>query len=153
MLAALAFACEQRRSGARWRRCFCLKAASGAVGFRTVRAEVRGWWNDDDVEGRPAAIDPDDCCVLIKAYIGPAGGEGEEYFNFTVCTPSALDRRLDRDNRPYWARATLVVRRYSKDAVDAALNQFVHSISGSDWTEVAMKLNRFLHWEFEDYRE
>jgi Immunity protein 8 len=26
------------------------------------------------------------------------------------------------------------------------------SVSGRDWTEVATKLNRLLHWEFEDYQ-
>lgn len=117
-----------------------------------MRAEVRGWWNDDELEGGQAAADPEDCCVLVSAYIGPAGGGGEELFRFTVCTPSGLERQLARDDRPFWARATLIVRRYSKDAVDAALNQFVRSVSGEDWAEVAGKLNRFLYWEFEDYQ-
>jgi hypothetical protein len=117
-----------------------------------MRAEVRGWWNADDLEGRPAAEDLDDCCVAIDAYIGPTDGRGEEVFSFTVCTPAAIERQLARDDRPYWARSTLIVRRYSREAVDAALNQFVRSLSGADWDELALKLNRFLRWEFEDYK-
>jgi hypothetical protein len=116
-----------------------------------VRAEVRGWWNTDALEGRPVADDLDDCCVEVDAYIGPAGGEGEELFTFAVCTPAAIVRQLARDERPYWARATLIVKRDSPEAVEAVLNQFVRSLSGANWDELGLKLNRFLHWEFENY--
>jgi hypothetical protein len=117
-----------------------------------MRAEVRGWWNANEIEGRPAAEDVDACCVEIDAYIGPTDGRGEELFSFTVCTPAGLERWLAGDDRPFWARSILVVRRYSREAVDAALNQFVRSVSGADWDELALKLNRFLRWEFEEYK-
>jgi hypothetical protein len=35
---------------------------------------------------------------------------------------------------------------------DAALSQYVRSVSGEDWQDVATKLNRFLDWEFESYQ-
>ena len=45
----------------------------------------------------------------------------------------------------------LIVCAFSWEAVDAALNQYVRSVSGDDWNDIATKLNRFMHWEFEDY--
>jgi hypothetical protein len=78
-----------------------------------MRAEVRGWWKTDEVAGQPAVeSDSADCCVAIDAYIGPVEGLGEELFSFMVGTPEGMERQLARDERPYWARATLVVRRY-----------------------------------------
>jgi hypothetical protein len=91
---------------------------------------MRRWWNVDALEGHPVAEDLDDCCVEVDACIGPAGAGGEELFSFRVCTPAGIERQLARDDRPYWARATLMVRRYSPEAVEAALNQFVRSLSG-----------------------
>jgi hypothetical protein len=46
----------------------------------------------------------------------------------------------------------LLVQRFSWEASEAALNQYVRSVSGDDWADVAAKLNRLMHWEFEDYR-
>jgi hypothetical protein len=117
-----------------------------------VRAEVKRWWSEDFPDGVTSPDDPEDCCVGIQADIGPVGTDGADTFEFIVCTPKALSRRLDDDPRPFWARGTLIVRTFSWHAAEAAMHQFVRSVSGSDWTEVSMKLNRFLGWEFEDYQ-
>jgi len=113
-----------------------------------MRAEVKRWWSDGL---RDAPEDPEHCCVGMQADIGPVGAGGGDTFNFEVCTPNALASRLDADGRPFWARGTLVVRSFSWETVEAALNQYVRSVDGNDWTEVATKLNRFMRWEFEDY--
>jgi hypothetical protein len=96
--------------------------------------------------------DPSDCCVSMQADIGPVGEDSADTFSFEVCTPSGLASRLDGEGRPYWGRGTLIVHAFSWEAVDAALNQFVRSVSGEDWAAVAEKLNRFMYWEFEDYQ-
>jgi hypothetical protein len=96
--------------------------------------------------------DPEDCCVTMQADIGPVGEDSADTFSFEVCNPSGLASRLDGEARPFWGRGTLVVGAFSWEAVDAALNQYVRSVSGDDWSEVAEKLNRFMYWEFEDYQ-
>jgi hypothetical protein len=96
--------------------------------------------------------DPADCCIAIEADIGPVGQDGEERFNFEVCTPSALARRLDRDDRPFWGHGKLIIGSFTRDAVEAALHQYVRSVSGDNWSEIAQELNRFLDWEFGDYQ-
>jgi hypothetical protein len=88
----------------------------------------------------------------MQAEIGPVDVEGGDTFSFEVCTPSGLARRFDAAGRPFWGRGKLIVRAFDPDSVEAALDQYVRSISGNDWGEVAGKLNRFMHWEFEDYQ-
>jgi Immunity protein 8 len=89
----------------------------------------------------------------MQADIGPVGEEGAETFDFTVCTPSGLADRLENDERPFWGRGLLIVRRFDWDQVEAALNQYVRSLSGEEWHNVATKLNRVMCWEFEDYQD
>jgi hypothetical protein len=117
-----------------------------------VRAEVKSWLSEDFPDGKSSPDDSDDCCVEIQANIGPVGGDGADTFEFTVCTPRGLARRLDADGRPYWGRGTLVVGHFSWDAVEAAMHQYVRSVSGEDWAELAAKLSRVMRWEFEDYQ-
>ena len=88
----------------------------------------------------------------MHADVGPVGEDGADTFSFDVCAPRALKRRFDIERRPFWARGTLVVDTFSWEAVDAALKQSVRSVSGEDWNEIATKLNRLMHWEFDDYR-
>jgi hypothetical protein len=119
-----------------------------------MRAEVKRLWSIDLelLDARSLPSNPEECCVVMQADIGPVGEEGADTFNFEVCTPSGLAARLDADGRPYWGRGTLVLRSFSWEAVEAALNQYVRSVSGEDWAEVASKLSRFMLWEFEDYQ-
>lgn len=83
----------------------------------------------------------------MQAEIGPVGEEGGDTSSFEICTPSGLARRFDSERRPFWARATLIVRTFSGESVGSALSQFVRSVSGEDWHDVATKLDRFLDWE------
>jgi hypothetical protein len=117
-----------------------------------MRAEVKRCWSDLLPDSRSLPEDPDDCCVGMQAEIGPVGEAGGDTFSFEVCTPSGLTRRLDSERRPFWARGTLVVGTFSWEGVEAALGQYVRSVSGEDWHDIATKLNRLLYWEFEDYQ-
>jgi hypothetical protein len=116
-------------------------------------AEVKRLSSTDLLDGRSLPEDPSDCCIAMAADIGPVGEEGADIFYFEVCTPSALARRFDDAGRPFWGRGTLLVRTFSWEAVEAALDQYVRSLSGADWDELATKLSRFMHWEFEDYSD
>ena len=115
-----------------------------------MRAEVKRWWSEDFPDGESSPVDREDCCVGIQVDVGPVGVDSGDTFEFAVCTPAALARRLADDERPFWARATLLVKSFSWEAVEAAMQQYVRSVSGDDWAEISMKLNRYMHWEFED---
>ena len=116
-----------------------------------MRAEVKRSWSVDLPDARSLPENPEDCCVGVQADIGPVGEEGADTFSFQVCTPSALARQFETEQRPFWARATLLVATFTWETVEAALEQYVASVTGRDWKEVATELNRFMYWEFEDY--
>ena len=130
------------------------RGRSQTVGWRLMRAEVKRWMSFDLPDAQSVPPDPEDGCVGMEADIGPVGEEGAKTFSFQVCTPKGLAGRVDGDGagRPYWGRGTLIVPRFDWDLVEAALMQYVRSVSGADWSEVATKLNRFMYWEFEDYQ-
>jgi hypothetical protein len=116
-----------------------------------VRAEVKRLWSPDFSDGHSLPDDLENCSVLIQADIGPVDGEGADTFNFEVWTPDALARRVQADERAFWARGMLILPRFSWRAVETAIAQLVHSFAGQSWDEIAGKLSRFARWEFEDY--
>lgn len=115
-----------------------------------MHAVIRAIWSPDveDLENwRPP--EPDEFCILVQMLIGPAEGEGEESFDFTVCTPRWLTSKVT--DRPMFLRHHLLVSRYDFSEIRAALGRLVTSCSGRDWNELASKLARYGQWEFEDY--
>jgi hypothetical protein len=107
-----------------------------------VIAEVKRWWTEDAEPTPP---------FLVQAEVGPSDAPGGDTFSFEVVTPDSLADRVTE--RPLWLRGVLLVERGDAASVDAALRQLVSSTSGADWPEVAARLGRFLHWEFEGYRD
>lgn len=95
----------------------------------------------------------DDFGVLVSALIGPDDGEGEEIFYVTVCSPTWLARAAMAENAKgfEFVRHRLVVERWDPQLFHRAVSDLCSHASGSDWSEVANKLSRYLHWEFEDY--
>ena len=92
--------------------------------------------------------DPGDAAVLFEASIGPKGQDGAEVFSFVAITP----RALARDQGSRWGRGYLILNHVSWAGVEAAVRNLISHCSGDNWAQVAEKLNRETHWEFEAYR-
>ncbi len=90
--------------------------------------------------------------LAVTASAGPAGGDGEEQFQFTVCSPSWLSAQ-PRAKGFAFCRHTLLLERWDPELVDRAIRDLCRRTEGESWTEVASKLSRFGRWEFEDYSE
>ena len=87
----------------------------------------------------------------MTASVGPAGEEGAESFAFTVCSPRWLaEQQLPKGFA--FQRYTLLIERWDADLVERAIEDLCRRTEGDTWREVATKLSRFGHWEFEDYR-
>jgi hypothetical protein len=87
----------------------------------------------------------------VTASVGPAGEEGAEQFQFTVCSPSWLaEQPLPRGYA--FARDTLLLARWDPELVERAIADLCRLTVGDTWSEVAAKLSRYAYWEFEDYR-
>ena len=98
---------------------------------------------------RPALPpDPDDCAVLVHAEIGTAdAAKGTDLFRFTVATPSRI---LDGSG-VRWGRGTLIVDRFSWEAVENAVRRLLMHADRPTWKESAIELGKEMHWEFENY--
>lgn len=88
---------------------------------------------------------------LVQAMIGPKEGEGEEAFDFLVCTADWLAQEVLL-RRSMWVTEYLVLAEYDYDLLRAAVEQICAQAKGETWEEVALQLNRFARWEFAEYR-
>jgi len=87
--------------------------------------------------------------ILIQMMVGPPGDlGGEESFDVVVCSPDWL-REQAAD--PVIGRHLLIVNTFEWDRISAFLASQVAACEGGDWSEVAEKVGRIGHWEFEDY--
>jgi hypothetical protein len=91
--------------------------------------------------------------ILVQAIVGPAGAHGEESFDFMLCTPEwfASDR-LPNSKSIALGRYFIFVREFNYAALKDYVRGYCASCEGDTWTEVAEKIARFGHSEFEDYK-
>ena len=120
----------------------------------TVRARLDALHSPDLLDlKRGAPGDPEDFGILVQAMIGPAASEtpSGESFDFLVCTPRWLERNVAPGEYRF-GRSLLILARYDYRVLHRAITKLCHRTEGDDWPAVAERLNRFAHWEFEDYR-
>ncbi|MFN8629634.1 MAG: Imm8 family immunity protein [Chloroflexota bacterium] len=118
-----------------------------------MRAEVRSIHSPDapDALDRWRPSSPRDFELLLEAEIGPAGGEGSEVFTLRAVGPDWLAAH-DGDKGFRWGRGLLVLQEWDFAVAERAISDLCRRTEGEAWADVAIKLARFMHWEFEDYR-
>lgn len=99
-----------------------------------------------------APDDISDFCLLVQIIVGPEGADGEESFDLEVVTPKELARRADRTG-PVSGRHLLIVNQFDSSEIQTWIEKAVAACSGRDWKEIASRLSRIGHWEFEDYED
>lgn len=117
-----------------------------------MRAVIRRL-HSPDVHDLDAWTPDDGACfgLLVQVLVGPRDGEGEESFDFTVCSPEWLAQEHGKD-AAVLGRHHLLLFDYDIKKVRKAIESVVNSAEGSDWREVASQIARHGKWEFEDYR-
>lgn len=119
-----------------------------------MRAEVRSIVSPDAPEGidafRPA--DPRSFGLYVEPEIGPAGQEGADVFGFMI-----VGTEWYQANPPgkgfRWGRGQLVLDAWDPEVVRRAIADLCHRASGDTWDQIAEKLARYGHSEFEDYEQ
>ncbi|WP_233496831.1 immunity 8 family protein [Dyella sp. AtDHG13] len=110
---------------------------------------VKGLSSDDfDLE----VGSPDDmtCFALnLRLRIGREESKGADDFSLLVCTPTWLEQSVAE---PMWGRHLLIVPKYDLTSIRNKVDDFVSSVSGESWSELALKLSRVFAWEYEDYQ-
>ena len=87
--------------------------------------------------------------LYIFAMVGPAGGQGEESFGMMLCTPEWFEQNM-KDSIAM-GRHHLFVKKYNYLELKQFLTRYCDGCTGDSWGEVAAKVARIGHWEFEDY--
>jgi immunity protein 8 of polymorphic toxin system len=87
--------------------------------------------------------------ILVQAIIGPADEPGEESFDIMVCTPEWFGSNM-KDNVAI-GRHHLFVKEFSYTRLEKFVRDYCTQCDGNSWRDVAEKLSRLGHWEFEDY--
>ncbi|WP_086846907.1 immunity 8 family protein [Amycolatopsis kentuckyensis] len=116
----------------------------------SARAEIRYLLTPDIEPETYVPEDPERFMFLVQLIAGPAGEPGEESFDFEVCSPGWLAEQAR--GGPVSGRHHVIVGRFDWPALVAYFEDLVARCTGADWAEVAAKLSRYGHWEFEDYR-
>lgn len=95
----------------------------------------------------------EDCFgILVQMFVGADTLGNEESFDFILCTPKWLaDKYKDREITVL--RHHIMVHRYDYDVLYSRLTKLISTIDATSWNDVADKIGRVAHWEFEDYRE
>jgi len=114
-----------------------------------MRAEVR-YFEWPDLERGADTLESASTLLVFAA--GPLGGPGEETFQATVCTPAGLSELVERDG-VVAGRHFLFVDAIVPGRVEEFVRDRVRRIDGDTWSELAEKIGRLAHWEFEDYTE
>ena len=109
-----------------------------------------------DLEPDPSNLpgDPAAFSLLARMIVGLPDTLGEESFDITVCTPEWLAMTCRQVGGIYNPRHHLVVdfEDFDARALRSWLAARVQEVQGESWAEIAERLGRLGHWEFEDYR-
>lgn len=89
---------------------------------------------------------------LLQVMAGPEGGIGEESFDMMVCTPEWFSEN-NSNQLAVWGRHYLFIFDYDIKEILQFISRYVEKCTGDTWEEVALKLGRMGHWEFEDYQK
>jgi hypothetical protein len=88
--------------------------------------------------------------LTIKA--GPQNENGSDYFNLYVCTSKYFENELLKNNRIVNGRHFLFVEKYNYAEIISYINDLLPQCESVNWQECAVKLGRYAHWEYEDYK-
>jgi hypothetical protein len=88
---------------------------------------------------------------LLDLTIGLKGEEGGNDFSLNVVTPLWLMENYQKIDVVF-GRHTLIVFQYDMENILREIRNKIESIEGNSWDEIASKISRIAHWEFEDYK-
>jgi hypothetical protein len=116
-----------------------------------VRAQLRGVYSPDIPDLEAYRPDDGECFQLaVTAFFGPANGQGEEMFDFIVCTATWLHDKPPPKGFQFM-RSTILLSRWDYAILNRALADLCTHTEADDWPGVALRLSRYRQWEYEDY--
>jgi hypothetical protein len=102
---------------------------------------------------------PDDMekfCIAVQVILSPENEVAGESFQFHACSPKWFaENKVSHPTfatSPIFARHILFMNEYDEEELKKSVSALVEKTIGESWHEIAEKLSRYMHWEFEDYQ-
>jgi len=102
---------------------------------------------DSPEENLPSV--PDHLPIPMQAMIGPRDSEGEESFEFIVCTPRWIETKVG-ELKHLFGRHLLIVDRYDYVTIARAIEGLCNIHDAPDWPSLASRLGEYGAWEFHE---
>jgi len=104
---------------------------------------------DDFWSWKPS--DPQDVYFALSLNIGPEDEDGADIFEVVIATPLGLVGKARTGSNIIADRAILIVASYDRKEVLEHLGSILSKCASESWVESSQKLQRYFHWEYEDY--
>jgi hypothetical protein len=117
-----------------------------------MRAELKSIHSPDvwDLQNyRPVTVD--NFGFLIQLMVGTAETKGQDAFSVVVCTPEWLRQRYSSADILV-GRHHLIIFEYNYDRLMSFLRNYCSNCIGETWEEIANRMGRLAHWEYEDFK-
>ncbi len=86
----------------------------------------------------------------LMLMVGESGSEASNNFHLLIASPEGLRRH--GEGEVLSERGTLVFSEFSPELLEETLERIVEECQGYSWDDSVRSLNRYFHWEFEDFR-
>ncbi len=90
--------------------------------------------------------------LFVQAMIGLEGDDGEESFDFILCTPTWLQEHITQRGAVLGMHH-VIVNQYDYEELLKVVRDFCDRCEGETWRDVAIRLGCLGRWEFEDYQD
>lgn len=118
-----------------------------------MRAVVKRFHSPDvDDLAKFQPDEPEKFGFLLQVMVGPKDQTGEESFDIEICTPKWLMERYRKED-VIPGRHRLIIFEYNYQRLVQFIRDYCERWEGKSWEELAEKISRLGHWEFEDYKE
>ena len=88
---------------------------------------------------------------LLELVVGVKGKVGGDLFSIEVSTPKWLLENYKKEEILF-CRHRIIVFEYDINRIINKIENHFESVTGNSWEEIANKISRIAHWEFEDYK-
>ncbi len=116
-----------------------------------MRAELKDIHSPDVELNKFFPENPEHFAIFVQLFIGLEGESGSDTFDSYLCSPSGLVELL-KDQDILIGRTLIIAREYDYEAVRSRIAKYCSRTLSDTWTEIAQKLLRLGHWEFENYK-
>ncbi|WP_119666804.1 Imm8 family immunity protein [Fibrisoma montanum] len=102
--------------------------------------------------------DPTHFGFNLELILAPDEGplqNSEDMFNVFICSPSYLPELMKKIYPPsdvIFGKHLIFANHYNFERILSTITNYILSVEGQTWEEVALKINRIARWEFEDYK-